>query len=73
VSVPTQSLDLLWKNYEGFEAGLGNKQLARKLLDEQRPRWVARAGGGGGGGTGAGGGVWGGAGRAGGRGAGGAV
>jgi hypothetical protein len=38
VSVPTQSLDLLWKNYEAFEAGLGNKQLARKLLDEQRPR-----------------------------------
>ncbi|PSC73688.1 Suf-domain-containing [Micractinium conductrix] len=39
--VPTPQLEGLWRGYEGFEMGGSNKQLARRLLDEWRPRYQA--------------------------------
>ncbi len=36
--VPCGSLDALWRSYEQFEQGSSNKTLARRILDEQRPR-----------------------------------
>lgn len=39
--VPTAQLEGLWRGYENFEMGGSNKQLARRLLDEWRPRYQA--------------------------------
>lgn len=39
--VPTAQLEALWRGYENFEMGGSNKQLARRLLDEWRPRYQA--------------------------------
>lgn len=42
--VPTASLDTLWAAYEKFENGLGNKTLAKRILDEWRPKYHASKG-----------------------------
>jgi cleavage stimulation factor subunit 3 len=39
--VPTQALDALWSGYERLESGGSNKTLAKKMLDEWRPRYQA--------------------------------
>ncbi|KAG7671919.1 hypothetical protein Ndes2526B_g07151 [Nannochloris sp. 'desiccata'] len=39
--VPNAALDPLWTGYERFENGTGNKQLAKRSLDEWRPRFQA--------------------------------
>ncbi|CAL8466443.1 g5979 [Coccomyxa elongata] len=39
--VPCGSLDMLWRSYEQFEQSSSNKTLARRILDEQRPRYQA--------------------------------
>jgi hypothetical protein len=52
--VPTHSLEVIWKNYEGFEHGVvtatssagapaaaAAKQFAQRVLQEQRPRFNA--------------------------------
>jgi hypothetical protein len=39
--VPTPQLEGLWRAYEGFEMAGSNKQLARRLLDETRPKYQA--------------------------------
>ncbi len=39
--VPNAALDALWTGYERFENGTGNKQLAKRALDEWRPRFQA--------------------------------
>lgn len=41
--VPTHQLEALWRGYEGLEMGGSNKQLARRLLDEWRPKYQAGA------------------------------
>ena len=41
ITVPTPVVDLLWRSYEAFEQGGSNRQLARRVLEEQRPRWQA--------------------------------
>lgn len=47
--VPTQQDEAVWRQYEGFEMGGSNKQLARRLLDEWRPKYHAGVCAGGGG------------------------
>jgi len=42
--VPNTALDSLWTGYERFENGTGNKQLAKRVLDEWRPRFLAARG-----------------------------
>jgi len=42
--VPNAALDPLWTGYERFENGTGNKQLAKRALDEWRPRFQAARG-----------------------------
>ncbi|KAL4431075.1 hypothetical protein ABPG75_006331 [Micractinium tetrahymenae] len=42
--VSTPQLEGLWRGYENFEMGGSNKQLARRLLDEWRPRYQAARG-----------------------------
>lgn len=39
--VPLPQAEALWRAYEGFEMGGANKQLARRLLDEWRPKYQA--------------------------------
>ena len=39
--VPTPQLEALWRAYEGFEMAGSNKQLARRLLDDARPKYQA--------------------------------
>lgn len=42
VMVPCQTLDQLWRSYEQFESSsTANKTLARRLIDEARPRYQA--------------------------------
>jgi cleavage stimulation factor subunit 3 len=41
LSVPTTSLDTIWSMYEAFENGAGNKMLAKRSLDEWRPKYHA--------------------------------
>lgn len=54
IVVPTHSLELIWKNYEGFENGVATasssaggsvaaaaKQFSSRVLQEQRPRFNA--------------------------------
>lgn len=41
LNVPTLSLDVIWSYYESFENGLGNKTLAKRSLDEWRPKYHA--------------------------------
>lgn len=43
VSVPTSSLDALWRAYEGFESNSNNsnKQFTQRVLAEHRPRYQA--------------------------------
>lgn len=42
--VPTAALDALWTGYERFENGTGNKTLAKRALDEWRPRFQGARG-----------------------------
>lgn len=39
--IPTSALDTIWSMYESFENSLGNKTLAKRSLDEWRPRYHA--------------------------------
>lgn len=40
--VPTQQLEQIWRSYESFEmSNTTNKTLARKILDEQKPKYQA--------------------------------
>lgn len=39
--VPNAALDVLWSGYERFENGTGNRTLAKRALDEWRPRFQA--------------------------------
>jgi cleavage stimulation factor subunit 3 len=39
--VPTHALEAIWKGYETFEATGSNRQLARKMVEDQRPRYQA--------------------------------
>ncbi|PRW58683.1 Suf-domain-containing [Chlorella sorokiniana] len=39
--VPSPQLEALWRGYEGLEMSGSNKQLARRLLDEWRPKYQA--------------------------------
>lgn len=39
IVVPMHQLDAVWRMYEAFENSTGNKQLARKMVDEQRPKY----------------------------------
>ena len=41
ILIPTTSLDSIWSRYESFENSLGNKQLAKRSLDEWRPKYHA--------------------------------
>jgi len=36
--VPGPQLEALWRQYEQFEQAGSNRALARRILDEQRPR-----------------------------------
>ena len=42
-SVAALQLEALWRGYEGLEMSGSNKQLARRLLDEWRPKYQAGA------------------------------
>ena len=44
VVVPTEALDRLWHDYEAFENGSGNRQLAQRVLAEFRPQYLAAHG-----------------------------
>jgi hypothetical protein len=41
LEVPHAALDALWAGYERFEAGTGDRTLAKRALDEWRPRFQA--------------------------------
>ncbi len=41
---PALQLEALWRGYEGLEMSGSNKQLARRLLDEWRPKYQAGVG-----------------------------
>lgn len=41
LNIPTDSLDAIWNYYETFENGIGNKTLAKRFLDEWRPKYHA--------------------------------
>lgn len=41
LTVPGKHLDQLWRAYEDFERSSSNAQLARREVDEQRPRYQA--------------------------------
>jgi hypothetical protein len=41
LTVPGKHLDQLWRAYEEFERSSSNAQLARREVDEQRPRYQA--------------------------------
>lgn len=42
IMVPTQQIEQIWRSYESFEmANTANKTLARKILDEQKPKYQA--------------------------------
>lgn len=43
VVVPTAEVDRLWKEYEQLENAGSNKTLARRVLDEWRPKYQAGA------------------------------
>ena len=42
--VPTAALDALWTGYERFENGTGNKTLAKRAIDDWRPRFQGARG-----------------------------
>ena len=44
VVVPTEALGRLWQEYEAFENGSGNRQLAQRVLAEFRPQYLAAQG-----------------------------
>jgi len=44
LTVPGKHLDQLWRAYEDFERSSSNAQLARREVDEQRPRYQAAKG-----------------------------
>ena len=41
LTVPGRHLDQLWRAYEEFERKSSNAQLAKREIDEQRPRYHA--------------------------------
>jgi hypothetical protein len=41
LAVPTKQLDALWQRYEAFESAGGNPQLAKRLLEQERPKYAA--------------------------------